>query len=221
LRRIDDHGRPVIVMSRLAGASLGGRPLDEEQVVAVAAALDRLHAAVPPCAVDMLPRRLWYVPEAVQQMRKRVEHRPPGLGPAVRRALVLGADWLVSADVARLCEQKVRPVLGNGDGNIANFLWDGTRCVVVDFEDSGGTDRAFEVADLVEHVACGIGGVLDGDALLRHLALDSGEARRAQQARRLLALYWLIMLLPGAPGHDRNPVGSVDGQAERLLHLLS
>jgi thiamine kinase-like enzyme len=37
-------------------------------------------------------------------------------------------------------------VFGNADGNLANFLWDGARCRIVDFEDSGVSDPAYEAA---------------------------------------------------------------------------
>jgi hypothetical protein len=33
-------------------------------------------------------------------------------------------------------------------------------------------------------------------------------------------LFWLMMLLPGSPAHQRNPPGTVERQAARLLLLL-
>jgi thiamine kinase-like enzyme len=44
-------------------------------------------------------------------------------------------------------------VLGQGDANLANFLWDGTQIRIVDFEDSGPSNRTFELAVLVEHLS--------------------------------------------------------------------
>jgi len=38
--------------------------------------------------------------------------------------------------------------------------------------------------------------------------------------RRLLATFWLLMLLPGSPSHRRNPPGTLQRQASRLLELL-
>jgi hypothetical protein len=35
-----------------------------------------------------------------------------------------------------------------------------------------------------------------------------------------LALFWLLMLLPGGPASTRNPPGTLDLQASRLLTLL-
>lgn len=80
---------------------------------------------------------------------------------------------------------------------------------------------AKQVADLVKHVSGSLTGAVDADVLLRHLALDGHEQRRLLPARRLMALHWLLMLLPGAPADRRNPPGSVDAQAGRLLCLLA
>jgi hypothetical protein len=34
------------------------------------------------------------------------------------------------------------------------------------------------------------------------------------------ALFWLMLLLPGSPAHHRNPPGTLERQAARLLLLL-
>jgi hypothetical protein len=39
-------------------------------------------------------------------------------------------------------------------------------------------------------------------------------------SRRLWAMFWLRLLLPGGPGERRNPPGTADTQAQRLLELL-
>jgi hypothetical protein len=41
-----------------------------------------------------------------------------------------------------------------------------------------------------------------------------------REYRRLSALFWLMMLLPGSPAHRRNPPGTLERQATRLLFLL-
>ena len=38
--------------------------------------------------------------------------------------------------------------------------------------------------------------------------------------RRLAALFWLIMLTPGRSSSNRNPPGTLQHQADRLLTLL-
>jgi thiamine kinase-like enzyme len=112
-------------------------------------------------------------------------------------------------------------VLGQGDGNVANFLWDGERCRLVDFEDGGLSDQAFEIADLVEHLSVWLRSVLVTEDLLRLLAPDPDAAVRVRQARRVLAFYWLNMLLPGKLAHRRNPPDSCERQARRLLQLMA
>jgi thiamine kinase-like enzyme len=112
------------------------------------------------------------------------------------------------------------PVFGLGDGNLGNFLWDGERCHVVDFEDSGVSDPAYEVADLVEHVSVSLPDLVDADTVVSLLELDAEQRARLAGFRRLMAAFWLLMLLPGSPAHHRNPAGAVELQARRLLDML-
>jgi thiamine kinase-like enzyme len=111
-------------------------------------------------------------------------------------------------------------VFGPGDGNLANYLWDGTRVQVVDFEDSGRSDRAFELAEITEHVSSWVGPPLDVPSFLAHFDLTSAEASRLRDCRRLLALVWLFLLSFDDPNNPRNPPGTADRQAERLRKLL-
>jgi Ser/Thr protein kinase RdoA (MazF antagonist) len=114
----------------------------------------------------------------------------------------------------------VPAVLGQSDGNLANFLWDGQRVRIVDFEDSGRSDRAFELAILVEHVSVWLRGKLDAGRFISMLDLSGAELRRAADFRRVAALFWLIYLRPGGPSSSRNPPGTLRRQADRLLTLL-
>jgi len=63
-------------------------------------------------------------------------------------------------------------VLGQGDGNLANFLWDGGQVRIVDFEDSGPSDRAFELAVLVEHLSAVAGRAPGHRAVSRQVPPD-------------------------------------------------
>src|SRR4029077_16417865 len=54
---------------------------------------------------------------------------------------------------------------------------------------------------------------------------QSGPGQPFHQARlhgfrRLMAVYWLLMLLPGSPAHRRNPPGSLERQAVHVCQLL-
>jgi hypothetical protein len=37
---------------------------------------------------------------------------------------------------------------------------------------------------------------------------------------QLWSTFWLLMLLPSGRAHARNPVGTIDRQAQRVLRLL-
>ncbi len=138
---------------------------------------------------------------------------------SVRTALADGAGWITRASTS-LSGPPADPVFGRADGNAANLIWDGERVRLVDFEDAGVSDVAYEVADLVEHVSVWSDAAIDSDALLGRFDLSAVAGARVQQYRRMFALFWLLMLLPGNPAHRRNPKGTVEGQANRLLGLL-
>jgi hypothetical protein len=66
-----------------------------------------------------------------------------GADVRVRRAAAHASAWLAGGAVDRELATRGRVVLGHGDPNLANFLWDGREMRQVDFEDSGPSDRAF------------------------------------------------------------------------------
>ncbi len=110
--------------------------------------------------------------------------------------------------------------LGIADLNPANVLWDGTTCRLVDFEDAGLSDPAYELADHTEHLAGRLTGVVDGAALVDAVGLDAAARDRLAAYRPLWASFWLAMLLPGNGGWHRNPAGTTEDQARHLLALL-
>lgn len=217
---LQTEGRPVVAMSRLPGVPLGDGPLTDPQLAALAGAIDQLHKAVPADELAALPPRLWSASEAVESLRAATDDTPVEGTAAVRRSFDLAAQWLRSDDATAFAADEPPAVFALADGNLANVLWDGHRCRLVDFEDSGRSDRAFEIADLLEHISGSLSGLLDTDRLLRHLRLDEGTADRLVRARRVMATFWLLMLLPGGRSSARNPPGSLERQAQRLLSLL-
>ncbi|WP_344832224.1 phosphotransferase family protein [Nonomuraea dietziae] len=138
----------------------------------------------------------------------------PGGGPGARgpiwRSARAPAGWTAGGQAPA----GARPAFGAGDGNLANFLWDGTRVRIVDFEDSGRSDRAFELAELAEHVSAWVDGEVD---VLACVELDREEAARVRECRRLQALMWLFLLSGEGP---RNPPGTFGRQVERVLRAL-
>ena len=61
---------------------------------------------------------------------------------------------------------------------------------------------------------------MEPDALLDALGYDDVRRERVRRHRCAFAIFWLLMLLPGHPAHHRNPPGSLERQAERVLGLL-
>jgi aminoglycoside phosphotransferase (APT) family kinase protein len=210
---------PAIEMSRLPGVPLGGSPLTAAQADALVLALGRLWKAVPGTSLAGLGAAGANASQLTRQVAAMLtaQHGLDSHG-IVRRAWQAGADWFHGGALGRL--DGGDPVLGQGDSNLANFLWDGTEVRIVDFEDSGPSDRAFELADLVEHISAWSDAGLPAEGLLGSFDLTAAEQVGVREYRRLCALFWLVMLLPGRPGHDRNPPGTLERQAERLLRLL-
>lgn len=217
---------PEIVMSFVRGTVPGARvtPHDAE---ALGVALDRLWGSVPRArlapAFGTEPMPAAFA-RRVRSMAGSARPVPDGL--LARQALSAGTAWLASAALDRRCAADdddvlgQGAVLGQGDGNLANFLWDGGQVRIVDFEDSGLSDRAFELAVLVEHLSAWPGARLDTGPFLARFCLTGPEKTRLTECRRLSALFWLLMLLPGGPASTRNPPGTLDLQASRLLTLL-
>jgi hypothetical protein len=83
--------------------------------------------------------------------------------------------------------------------------------------DLGETGR--NASQLARRVTAMLTG-LSADAFLGSFGLTAAEQVRVREYRRLSALFWLMMLLPGSPAHDRNPPGTLERQATRLLLLL-
>ena len=135
----------------------------------------------------------------------------------MQAALGLAAAWLERP----LHVPDVRLTgIGIADLNPANVLWDGRAFRLVDFEDGGLTDRTFDLADHVEHLASRLHGVYPPDALAEAAGLPGHERSRLESYRRLWAIFWLLKLLPGSSGFSRNPAGTTENQARHVLALL-
>ncbi|KRF37145.1 aminoglycoside phosphotransferase family protein [Nocardioides sp. Soil805] len=222
LRREIVDGAPVVVMERLPGEPLGGAPLTLAQTASLGQALRRLYDVPLAAARDAgiseraygISTHATTVAEWLGDTYDLAACQDPALvGGAVDRALT----WLATPDA--LPEPELRG-LGIADLNPANVLWDGERCRLVDFEDGGLSDPAYELADHVEHIAGRLTGVYDADALVDAVGLDGDARWRMSAYRPLWAAFWLAMLLPGNGGWRRNPAGTTEAQARHLLAQL-
>lgn len=213
-----EEGAPVVVMSRLPGRALGAEPLSTAQTGALADAYRTLFAV--PVSPD-LPERA-YGPSTMRAEVRAWAAKDYDLAPCreptyVEAALDAVREWLAADDPVHV--RVLEPVPARGDGNLANVMWDGTRCRLIDFEEFGVSDPAYEVADVLEHAASRYPLRLPGDELLRALEFGPERLARTLAYRQLFAAFWLVMMLPGNGGFRRNPAGTTERQAARFLSL--
>lgn len=222
LRRESVDGAPVVVMERLPGTPLGRTPLNPPQTASLGRALRRLYS-VPFDAIREvgITGRLYgptTLPDSLLGWLTDSYDLSECQNPApVRAAIDQALAWLGKPD---FLPPSQLVALGISDLNPANPIWDGTTCRLVDFEDGGLTDPAYELADHVEHLAGRLGRVFNPDALTHAVGLSGAERDRMQAYRPLWAVFWLVMLLPGNGGFRRNPPGTTEAQATHLLKLL-
>jgi len=212
-----DASPPSIVMSLLPGEPLGGRPLTPAQERALAIAIGRLWQAVPAGLVTALPGELDTTEDFVRVVRERAgAPAGPASDGTVADAFARGNAWLAGAEISlsSVAPPATQRVLGHGDADLTNFLWDGELVRVVDFEGAGISDRALELAMLVEHVSAWRDGGLDADRFIDDFDLSVAERARLADWRRMAALGWLLRL------RSRGDPGAVQSQAQRLLALL-
>jgi aminoglycoside phosphotransferase len=217
IERTAQDGRPVVVMSRMPGEPLTGE-VSGPVLDALLTALRRLFAVPVPTDLPMRAN----APATLRRTTASWFAGSHDLTLCVDPELVAGAveqaiTWLAAP---RRHDAIVDPVVALGDGNLDNVMWDGRTCRLIDWEEFGASDLTYEVADLVEHASSRLEQRLDVDGLLAALALTRTQRTRLVEHRRILACFWLAMLLPGNAGFRRNPSGSVEDQARHVLALL-
>ncbi|GAA1779905.1 hypothetical protein GCM10009735_07920 [Actinomadura chokoriensis] len=215
-----DAKPPTVVMSRLNGTHLKCGPV-AELAAAVASAVARVQEAIPVHTLADLPPRAGHPLELLHQVRTWcAAAQRPANDPTVTDAL-RGADaWLRQPALDAMLGRPIRPVFGTGDGNLANFLWDGTEVRLVDFEYSGRSDRPYELAELAEHISVQTASGPGMEYVLERFDLDSAEVDKLKNCRRLLAAFWLLRTMDSDRGDPRIRAEVLAGQATRLLTLL-
>ncbi|MBC2934980.1 aminoglycoside phosphotransferase family protein [Nocardioides sp. zg-1228] len=218
IARTEVGGRPTIVMSRVPGAPLAGE-ITGAQTQALARALRRLFdVPVPPGLAVRANDPLGFSRRFKQWLAEEYDWSECQDAGLVREAVESARLWL---DQHLFSEGWiVDPVIALGDGNLDNVLWDGETCRLIDWEEYGVSDLAYEVADIVEHASSRLENRLEADALIEAIFLSESQRRRVEQHRPFFAAFWLAMLLPGNAGWGRNPTGSTEDQSRHLLRLL-
>lgn len=222
LRRESTDSHPVVVMERLPGSPLGSEPLTAEQTQSLGQALRRIYS-IPVehiSAAGISERRLGpsTLPRTLMDWLNDTHDLSDCRDPAhVSDGLEAARDWLARPGVLpppRLV------ALGISDLNPANIMWDGQTCRLVDFEDGGLTDPAYDLADHVEHIAARTADVFDPGTLAEAIGLSADERNRMRAFRPVFAAFWLVMLMPGNGGFRRNPPGTTEAQASHVLELI-
>jgi hypothetical protein len=212
---------PEITMSVLPGEPLGGRPLSWAEMTAITKALHHLHTCVPEAVLTAAWPIVGDAREVVDRITSRLAAEPrPNDDELVARAYDDSLRWLRGSEANSLVNAEPGPaVLARGDHNLRNFLWDGDCVRLVDFEYAGRSDRCAEIAELVEHISARCTPDPAWQGFIDQLDLSRAERQRLLTIRRLLAAMWLHMLLPGQPAEHRNPPGTLQLQAQRMLAL--
>ncbi len=213
------NGRPYIVMARVPGTPLT-HALTDAQQSALTDALRRLFAVpvpdgLPVRANDLLTFQARLIPQLLD---------PQNLGvcrdmATVEHAIDTAVPWLQAHPPNEAWI--VDAVLARGDGNLDNVIWDGQTARLVDWEEFGVSDLAYEVADVIEHASARLERRLDIPTFLSSLTLSGEQRDRLDRFRRVFACFWLTMLLPGRPAWRRNPPGSTEDQARHVIELLA
>jgi thiamine kinase-like enzyme len=212
---LDPGDEPVVVMTRVAGTSRTATELAEQH----AEILGRVHRRVHQLTTKVRrPPSYTWVRGACASLRATLPstHTPE---PAWREA----RSWLQRLDqdgVDRILTVG-RPCFSRGDPNLTNYLWsdDDDGLVLIDWEDSGESDPVLELADFAEHASSRALTDDFWDHLAEATGLDDTDIGRVPDARRLMACFWLVLIV------DRQRAGlpttvTVDEQAERTLAVL-
>lgn len=234
----------VLVMGFLPGRSLGEVHLSPAERDALGTALHKLHATVTPDAVHALAqlrnasaggdgdRALGPVWAGAAEVQQRVrafftDVNQPILSTTCTReadwARRLWRAWCDGPDPTTLAQPVPGPpTFGRGDSNLANVLWDPDASVVrfVDWEYSGWSERAFDLADLVEHVQSRQTPDADWSTFVAGFGLTNAEQARFEAARRLVALFWITLLWPVPNAHSAGHSARFTAQVERAGRLL-
>jgi Ser/Thr protein kinase RdoA (MazF antagonist) len=212
--REDTNGdQSSIRMTRLPGKPLSGQTITAQHLDAIAAALNRLHACIPASVLGTVPPVSWLAEGMAARMRSLTSSPPPHDDPGVRVAYHAARRWI---DQAAGPAGQPAPVFGQRDGSLDNFLWDGEGVRIVDFEHSGRSDLAFELAALVEHVSVWFDAGIEAGLLLNRFALTPAQSAQVLFYRRTFSIYWLYVL-HHRPSHADVP----PRQADRLVTLLA
>lgn len=214
---LDLDDPPCLVTERVDGRELRLDDLDDERIVGEVAGIHRFLASVVPTTGRSMRVSLTHPAILTWRCRRVVADRVAAMSDGREvEGLHAVAAWLVTEEATNVGRTE-RQAISRGDAKLANYLWDGTRMTLLDLEDTGWSDPLQDVAELVEH-RWNRGVPTDAwHAVARAVGADPTGSRMLA-ARRMLASFWLAILIPHA---ERLGPGSLEEQAARTLSVLS
>ncbi len=210
---------PIVIMEFVSGEGLGGR-LNPVQLAALEAATQSLHAITPSTLRHPLRHAEGDAPSILRRVREGEQTIAAYLPDAeCHVAARLWRAWLRGPDPALLLES-ADAVFSRSDPNLANCLWDGERLRMIDFEYAGWSDRAVDLADLVEHPASFATPEDTWAEFVARFDLSAMEERRYVAARRMFALFFLMRFWPQEGGHSDDRFSAQYAHVATLLKPL-
>ena len=213
---------PAVVMSRVPGAPRDAAALSAENLVAIGEAHVAFGARGHPS-----PDRVAINHPAT--LLSRVQAKSEQLGPDVlgagqhdadvKMAWARGGEWLQTEEAGSIARTD-RLVFCRGDCNLVNYIFDGDRLSLVDLEDSGMNDPAFELADMAEHLNARAIPESAWEVMADVLQLQTTDRARYRTGRRLMAIFWLQLLVRREGLQKRRGPETPEEQAIRVLVLL-
>lgn len=193
-----------MTMTVLPGSPISGR-WSENQIRLMAEAMRRLWSI--PC--DGMTAIETHGPIYWRDLAAR--SRRPRTG-VEQEAYDLAVGWIDGSELEALLGGRQPQVLGQGDPQPGNMLYDGTSIRLVDFEDAWASDVCFELANFAEHFGT-------RDTRLDQLAdLIDHDDQRYRWCRGLIASFWLFRLLPDPTGARPPRSAELHQQARMFWH---
>ena len=189
-----DASPPAVVLEFIDGTWLGEQRLSRTQLESLVEAHQQMYSITPDSPDARFRTATGNARVMVRQVTTGEWGTDPTAGDALaQEAHALWQTWRKGDDPALLLEPAPQ-AFSRGDPNLANCSWSRQRLRIVDFEYSGWSDRATDLADLVEHVQSRGTPDESWEWFVEQFNMSGSEQKRLLAARRLSALFWVMKM---------------------------
>lgn len=209
---------PVVVMTRVGGSSRLAEELGAEHARAIGDVHRRVHRTIPLRPRQQSHAGIRALSTALMVDRPRKWAETAGEDELVARAWRAASRWIATADVELILSGGA-PCFSRGDPNLTNYLWGDEGVVLVDWENSGYSSPALELADMAEHASSRALGDAFWDQVADATDLTPADQARVREGRRLMACFWLV-LIEACQREGRVTTVTLDEQATRTIAVL-